>query len=202
MSLIFLRHSQRHKNDLTIEKSLNRVGKYNSDACLKSKLKDLNISEIYCSPFLRCLQTINEFSKEYDIPIKIEACLAEKYSEHDLTKIKGKLPDNSDYCAIVKDFKIDTNYLPIYGLNNLFDKEYSILNETFNERIELFTDFLNNCKHNDKNILVISHLTILNSLIQNLFNEDTSLKMGEFIIKKLQVKKKQKKMILRQSFLI
>ena len=205
MSFIFLRHSQRHKNDLTIEKSLNRTGKYHSNACLKDKLKDMNITEIYCSPFLRCLHTVEQLSKELEIPIKIEACLAENYSQTDLSKIDGETPDSEEYFEMVKGFNTDKEYLPLYSINNLLEKEYKIFNETFEERMELFLDFLNNCKKNlqrDRNILIVSHSYVLQKIIFKMYNEDVSLKMGEFLIKKLKVQKKTRKMSLKKSFLI
>lgn len=205
MSFIFLRHSQRHKNDLTIEKSLNRTGKYHSSACLKGKLKELNITEIYCSPFLRCLQTVEQISKELEIPIKIEACLAEKYSQYDLEKIKGETPDSEGYFEMVGDFNIDKDYLPLYSVNNLLEKEYHIFNETFEERMELFLDFLNNCKDNlqaERHILIVSHSSVLQKIIFKMYNEEVSLKMGEFLIKKLKVQMKTHKMSLRKSFLL
>ena len=203
MSFIFLRHSQRHKNDLTIEKSLNRTGKYQSNACLKDKLKELNITEIYCSPFLRCLQTIEQISKEMGIPIKIEACLAENYSHFDLEKIKGETPDPEGYFEMVRDFNIDKDYLPLYSVNNLLETEYKIFNETFEERMELFLDFLNNCRDNlqtERHILIVSHSSVLQEIISKLYNEEVSLKMGEFLIKRLKVQKKKRKMSLKKSF--
>ena len=205
MSFIFLRHSQRHKNDLTIEKSLNRTGKYHSSACLKDKLKELNITEIYCSPFLRCLQTIEQISKEMGIPIKIEACLAENYSHFDLEKIKGETPDSEGYFEMVRDFNTDKDYLPLYSVNNLLETEYKIFNETFEERMELFLDFLNNCRDNlqtERHILIVSHSSVLQEIISKLYNEEVSLKMGEFLIKRLKVQKKKRKMSLKKSFLM
>ena len=202
MSLIFLRHSQRHKKDLAIEKSLNRTGKYHSNACLKDKLKGLNITEIYCSPFLRCLQTVEQISKEVKIPIKIEACLAENYSQSDLEKIEGNTPYPEKYFEIVGDYNVDKEYLPLYSINNLLEKEYKIFNETFEERMELFLDFLNNCKENlqrDRNILIVSHSSVLQKIIFKMYNEDVSLKMGEFLIKKLKVQKKTRKMSLKNT---
>ncbi len=202
MGFIFLRHSNRHKNDLTIEKSLNRVGKYNANICLKGKLKELNISEIYCSPFLTCLQTIDNFSSEQNIPIKIEACLTETLKEQDLKKIDYNLLTKDEYFEMISKFKIDNNYLPVYSMNNLLSKNYSVLNETLLERMELFTDFLNNCKNDDKNILIVSHSSILNNLVKNIYNQDMHLKIGEFLVKKSKIKKNKRKMSLRKSFIV
>ena len=85
------------------------------------------------------------------------------------------------------------------------EKEYKIFNETFEERMELFLDFLNNCKENlqrDRNILIVSHSSVLQKIIFKMYNEDVSLKMGEFLIKKIKVQKKTRKMSLKKSFLI
>jgi broad specificity phosphatase PhoE len=205
MSFIFLRHSQRSKKDLSMEKSLNRTGKYHSNACLIDKLKDLNITEIYCSPFMRCLQTVEQFSNENSTPIKVESSLAEKYSQTDLEKITCETPDQENYYEIIKNFNVDKEYIPLYSVNNLLEKEYNIFNETFEERIELFVDFLNNCKENlqrDRNILIVSHSSVLQKLIFDMYNEDVSLKMGDFLIKKLSVMKQRRKMSLRKSFLM
>lgn len=202
MSFIFLRHSKRRKEDLSMEKSLNRTGQYHSNACLKDKLKKLNINEIYCSPFLRCLQTVDQFSKENNIPIKIEASLAEKYSDEDLTTLQYETLDQEDYLNMINNFNIDKDYIPIYSVNNLLEQKYNVFNDTFKERIELFLDFLDNCKQDNQNILIVSHSSTLNELISTLYNENVSLKMGEFLTKKLNIEKKKRKMSLRKSFVL
>ena len=136
---------------------------------------------------------------------KIEACLAEKYSQYDLEKIKGETPDSEGYFEMVGDFNIDKDYLPLYSVNNLLEKEYHIFNETFEERMELFLDFLNNCKDNlqtERHILIVSHSSVLQKIIFKMYNEEVSLKMGEFLIKKLKVQKKTRRMSLKKSFLL
>ena len=77
-----------------------------------------------------------------------------------------------------------------------------MFNDTFKERIELFLDFLDNCKQDNQNILIVSHSSTLNELISTLYNENVSLKMGEFLTKKLNIEKKKRKMSLRKSFVL
>ena len=104
---------------------------------------------------------------------------------------------------MVRDFNTDKDYLPLYSVNNLLEKEYKIFNETFEERMELFSDFLNNCRDNlqtDRNILIVSHSSVLQKIIFKMYDEKVSLQMGEFLIKRLKVQKKKRKMSLRKSF--
>ena len=100
-------------------------------------------------------------------------------------------------------FNIDKDYLPLYSVNNLLETEYKIFNETFQERMELVLDFLNNCRDNlqtERNILIVSHSSVLQEIISKLYNEEVSLQMGEFLIKRLKVQKKTRKMSLKKTF--
>ena len=104
---------------------------------------------------------------------------------------------------MVRDFNTDKDYLPLYSVNNLLETGYKIFNETFEERMELFLDFLNNCRDNlqtERHILIVSHSSVLQEIISKLYNEEVSLKMGEFLIKRLKVQKKKRKMSLKKSF--
>ena len=65
-----------------------------------------------------------------------------------------------------------------------------------------FLDFLDNCKQDNQNILIVSHSSTLNELISTLYNENVYLKMGEFLTKKLNIEKKKRKMSLRKSFVL
>jgi hypothetical protein len=48
--------------------------------------------------------------------------------------------------------------------------------------------------------LIVSHSSVLQEIIFKMYDEEVSLQMGEFLIKRLKVQKKKRKMSLRKSF--
>ena len=75
MKLYILRHEER-TNDATFFSPLTENGLNNSNK-LVNKLENLNITKIYCSPFIRTLQTIYPFSIKNNFKINLEYNLIE-----------------------------------------------------------------------------------------------------------------------------
>ena len=75
MKLYILRHEER-TSDATFFSPLTEKGLVNSNK-LVNKLDKLNISKIYCSPFIRTLQTIYPFSIKNNIKLNLEYNLIE-----------------------------------------------------------------------------------------------------------------------------
>ncbi|MEC4985952.1 MAG: histidine phosphatase family protein [Oscillatoria sp. PMC 1068.18] len=59
---------------------------------LGQRLKNENISHIFCSPFLRTVQTAYQVAEALDLPIKIEAGLSEWLNPEWMTAMPEKLP--------------------------------------------------------------------------------------------------------------
>ncbi|HBX25480.1 MAG TPA: histidine phosphatase family protein [Firmicutes bacterium] len=82
MSLYFTRHGETDYNKEyviqgSIDASLNEKG-FNQAKELAKKIKDLNISTIYCSPLLRAKQTAHEIEKVLNIKSIIDTRLREE----------------------------------------------------------------------------------------------------------------------------
>lgn len=75
MKLYILRHEDRTK-DATFFSPLTEKGLINSTK-LVNKLDELKITKIYCSPYIRTLQTIYPFSNKNNIKINLEYNLIE-----------------------------------------------------------------------------------------------------------------------------
>lgn len=75
MKLYILRHEDRTQ-DATMFSPLTKKGLENSVKLIKY-LKEIDIDYIYCSPFIRTLQTIHPYAKEYGKKINIEYAIAE-----------------------------------------------------------------------------------------------------------------------------
>ena len=63
MKIYILRHEQRTK-DASFFSPLTKKGHENAKN-LVDTLKKLNINKIYCSPYIRTLQTIHPYSNKY-----------------------------------------------------------------------------------------------------------------------------------------
>ena len=79
---------------------------------LGSYFKTTQIAHIYCSPFLRCLQTATPISEKLGLPIKIEYGLRETFWEF------TKNPKIITFEQSVKEFNIEKSY--ISHLNPIF----------------------------------------------------------------------------------
>lgn len=111
----------------------------------KLKSKSDTITHIFCSPFLRTIQTANEIAKILDLPIKLEAGLSEWLNPDWMSET----PETKPYEELVNEFPcIDGNYksqvIPKYPENDKTvsdrtQKTVKILLEQFKEDILLVT---------------------------------------------------------------
>ena len=83
MRLFLLRHEERPK-EVGFYTELTEEGKKNSINKVK-QLEKLNIDKIFCSPFIRCVQTIEPFCLKHNkfipgvkIPIKSKSVIKDK----------------------------------------------------------------------------------------------------------------------------
>jgi len=111
MKLYILRHEER-TSDATFFSPLTEQGLLNSNK-LVNKLEKLNITKIYCSPFIRTLQTIYPFVIKYNnikinleynlIEIQHESIIAPKSYGVELPLYMAKLFNyNPDYISAMK----------------------------------------------------------------------------------------------------
>ena len=158
-NIYLLRHEQRERS-VDFNTSLTDIGLHNSATTLCSKLENLNIDVIYCSPFLRTLQTIRPFCEKTGKQINIEWALAESIDS-------------------------DTRIIPEFQhiMNKKYRSGYQI-NETLSGLImpsqinrKLITQFLDMLEKQDPslNILLVTHLPVINTMISIKTGEDIDI---------------------------
>jgi broad specificity phosphatase PhoE len=161
MKIYILRHEER-TNDCTFFSPLTKDG-LNNSVKLVNYLKRLNITDIYCSPFIRTLQTINPFvlTNPNKYKVKLEYGLIEiKHPDiippksHNV-ELPVHLADIFNYDPEYDSF-IDTNKIP-YPEN---DNDLEL-------RIKKFLRYLikENSKTN-KNILLVTHQGICSNILK------------------------------------
>jgi broad specificity phosphatase PhoE len=159
MKIYILRHEDRTQ-DCSFFAPLTKVG-LEKAINLIPKLKGEKIDKIYCSPFIRTLQTIYPYSKEHRIPINIEYGLSELHNEEIIPKkaVGISLPEyiaesfnyNPEYVTLIKPTEI------VYPENSKQAK--CRIKKVLKKIIE--ENFNSNC-----NIVIVSHQTLCNSVLQ------------------------------------
>ena len=66
MKIYTLRHKEKRHSNIVAETSLNQFGLQNANSEVIEKLNKLNFSTVYCSSFLRCLQTVSPYLNNYN----------------------------------------------------------------------------------------------------------------------------------------
>lgn len=170
MTIYFVRHEDRPMDDSTFLIELTDSGKHRAANSLKNTLCKLNINTVYCSPFIRCLQTINPFVKETGLKVNVENCLQEVFWDPKfIEKPNAKLSDEQKIL-----YDVSNKYIPIMESNTL---SYPENDSSVRSRINKFSDFIK-LKYKDScsNILICSHMSPVNFLI-NEFSDDLNRQM-------------------------
>lgn len=161
MRLFLLRHEERPKIKVGFYTELTKEGKKNSIDKIK-QLEKLNIDKIFCSPFIRCIQTIEPFCLKHNKHINIDCTL----SEFPYNEPKERMSHPVKFLEI-----INLEYIPI--LSEL--PFYEILKD-LEERIKNFcTKILIKYYDTDLNILIVSHKSILNTIEHYVTNSSGNL---------------------------
>ena len=169
MRLFVMRHCERNVLDCSFESPLLPIG-INNAKNLYSQMNFINIDTIYSSPFLRTIQTVDFYSKIKNIPINIYYSLAEFVLPKDKYRMKS-IYNYEIPISWKKNFIIKTD--------NMLINRYNI-NELFNDCVKRIYNFLvyiiEKYKNTKKNILLVSHMSIVNiiiGLIENNINMET-----------------------------
>ena len=181
MKIYFLRHEEREKNDVLFRSTLNEHGQRRANDSLKNYLGFLKPDEIYCSPFVRAMQTITPYMKEYrkTDTFNVEYGIAETI-HHKLFANKF----NQDFRHNENDYMmypINRSYKSVFPPNNL---KYYENEEKLRERVKVFArELVRDNFNTEKNILICSHRSTLNILINVLYNQtrdmEQELHMGK-----------------------
>ena len=170
MKIYFLRHEEREKNDVLFRSTLNERGRERANESLKNFLGFLKPDEIYCSPFIRAMQTITPYMKDFRKvdTFNVEYGIAETI-HHQLFSNKF----NQDFKHNENDYRmfpINRSYKSIFPPDQLkyFEDESKL-----RERVKVFARHLVRDKFNTKkNILICSHRSTLNMLINVFHNQN------------------------------
>ena len=173
MVVYILRHEHRNLEKVDFFTPLNHIGKLNADTTVFEKFNDIEIDMIFSSPYRRTLQTVDKISQVKDIPIKLDWALSEKIGP---VKAEGLTwPSYQEQNKVHEVFKIDEKYKPTADSDYINTYNESL--DSFITRVDTFCHYLQTIK--DKNILVVSHQSITDRIIQNLAGEEHHLEMGE-----------------------
>jgi broad specificity phosphatase PhoE len=187
-TIYLIRHESRY--DIPVyDCSLAPLGMFNAQTTIIEKIesimKNKKIKNIYCSPFLRTIQTIYPFALKYNRKINIENGLYEKVS-HDikhyaLFKTLPKMNVNEEMSFYYNEHKLFMSYLS-NQTNDIGCKYFSCLSNTINDKITILTNnklVEKNIKqiHNDINRM--TYLVSFNMLHNEheLKNDDDKMKM-------------------------
>lgn len=171
MKLYILRHEDR-TIDASFFAPLSKKGIENSYK-LKPILKNLNINKIYCSPFIRTLQTIYPYSKENNIKLNLEYGSIEIKHE---SIISPKSHHVLLPCYIAEQFNYNPKYESYIKTNEISYPENS--SELKKRTIKLLKHFIKeNYKSND-NILLVTHQGICKEILKSI---NSTVKINEDI---------------------
>ena len=177
MRLYIIRHEERFDTPKFFT-SLTHNGRENSIKLI-NKIQELNIDKIYCSPFLRCIQTIQPYCDKFNKKINIEYSLYEGIHsdnfrvydfDHSHTELYEKWPSfkniiNDDY----------NSYLSL--------KDLKYPENTFQNVYNRIIPFIESIRNSEGNILLVSHMTpiiVVRDHIRhnNIINQEYNFPMG------------------------
>tara|TARA_B110000259_G_C13871211_1_gene344916 strand:+ start:50 stop:673 length:624 start_codon:yes stop_codon:yes gene_type:complete len=203
MKLLLLRHEERNLEEPFFHTSLTKKGFENANTNILLHLSKFKINKIYCSPFLRCIQTIYPYCSIHKKKINIENSLYECLNN---TKFISTYLHNCDSIEDENILKIKNkkynsflhiDYFRYYLCKNNIITQLEI-KEEFKKRIISFIDLLikkktktneNTNTNTNNTVLIISHEAVLreiqiyieyNILKNNRFYYNF-IKMGEII---------------------
>lgn len=147
--IYILRHEERF-NDISFATHLTPLGLYNAENKVCSMLDQLNISHIYCSPFIRTLETIKPFCNKTTRKVNIEWSLVESFPydptiPHNLKSIIN--PNYTSYTPYIRPFN-----------NNLL---------SFEDLVLRVSSFLNSITDRNSNILLVTHMPVINAILHS-----------------------------------
>lgn len=165
MKIFFLRHEKRPMLDPTFYTELTEAGKLSAETTVKEKLLKHNFTHVYCSPFIRTLQTIHPFIKESKLPVNIENGFMEGLQDY-LFKFKTNLilaQDKYDY------YNINRDYTSIYDINKC---KFHESGDNIKDRIQITLNHIIEKHQNTRDkILICTHKCICNLGLSILLNE-------------------------------
>ena len=181
---LFLLRPEERENSIACNTPLLNIGIKNAETKIIKKCENVNINNIYCSPFLRCMQTITPYAKKYKIQLNIEYGLMDILLEDFFNENSNlKTPKN-----LLTKYDV-YNY---YKFNNIYSEKYMKTripetNKDLHNRIKNFMPkFMKQIKNdlkNNKNILIVSHCGVMLEILKffNLPTTNIIINKGDLI---------------------
>lgn len=173
MPIYLLRHEQRFLHNHTYQVTLTKTGLSNAIS-LADRISKLDITDIYCSPFMRAIQTVHPYSTRSNTKINIENSLLEYLERPDILPNKYKMVFSDpelEYWNINKSY---TSFLSDdYVTNGIVETQEDVM-----YRAQSFLTYLRTIC-GDKNILLVSHKNTLRCIWNAMHDDNLSLEMGE-----------------------
>lgn len=175
MIIYLLRHEERYPSNPLFFSKLTENGLKRANN-LVNYLDTLNIDSIYCSPFLRVIQTIYPYCIKYDKFVNIDNSLyesmdSELFNESNSTHTWLDLP--VEYKTIInKEYK---STIETVKLHEIFEK-VCIRVKSLLEKLK--------SHQSSKSILIVTHLTVCNAILNNIDPSilDTNyIEMGQIV---------------------
>lgn len=158
MKIYFLRHEKRPKEQY-FDISLTEEG-YKDAYKLKDTLQSLNLNEIYSSPFIRVLETIQPYLLENKVFVNIEYALYEFVTHNWFNEKNYNITLNESQ---EKTYLVNQLYQSYFQIEDL---EFPQDTEKITKRVLSFIDYLiKKYKNQDINILLCGHKKIFDVLI-------------------------------------
>ena len=163
MKITLLRHEQRPPDDPRFFTTLTSDGLHRSATSLVTELlkqQDPPIDAIYCSPFLRTVQTVAPFARHTGLPIRIEPALYEFMEDPLFTDDNW----NHSWTELPPEFHalVDTTYQPVFQTDQLQFRESW---PECCDRTDRLLNYLSSCSTHQHPVLV-SHLSALNGCLR------------------------------------
>lgn len=156
MKIYILRHERRGP-DHSFDVSLNDEGLMRRNY-LKSDIDNIGITKVFSSPYKRTIQTIEPYIENKNMKINLDYSLYESLMD-DIDGSNIREIDESIYCYN----RINHNY------NSFLKKDDLHYGESYDDIKDRTRNFLEWIIGNDElkndNILLVSHMTTLNSMI-------------------------------------
>jgi broad specificity phosphatase PhoE len=159
MKIYILRHEDR-TIDASFFSPLTEKGLINANN-LCVHLEEINITKIFCSPYIRTMQTIDPFAKKKNIKLHLEYNLIEIQHQDIIppNSVGVKLPN-----YIEKIFNYDPTYNSFIEASQINYPENSFQLE--NRTIKFIKHIVNKYYKTDENILLVTHQGLCKILLK------------------------------------
>lgn len=151
-----LRHEQRDLTNPLFDTPLTTHGTKNASGPLLELLTSKKINVIYCSPFVRCLETIAPYATKFNIPVIVDYSLYEwvchpLFENHTIGKVNKEV-----YPFVTEILNFDISI------------EYPESSESRSQRVISVTEKIIATHSEDNiNILICSHMDVIHDIIKH-----------------------------------